>query len=110
MPCPNKKAVRSYLTPDEYEKISQMATASGLSVSTFMRKVCLGQEIKTFEYAEFKLELVKTHADLGRLGGLLKAALGLNHPNSEVNALEVRRLLTETKKLQNKLMEAVAGI
>jgi hypothetical protein len=109
MPCPNKKAVRSYLTPDEYETVSKMASASGLSVSTFVRKVCLGQEIKSFEHEAFKLELIKTRADLGKLGGLFKAALGLEQKD-ELNPPEVRRLLAEIGKLQRKLTEAVSKI
>ncbi len=109
MPCPNKKTVRSYLAADEYETVSKMANAAGLSVSTFIRKVCLGQEIKSFEHETFKLELIKTRADMGKIGGLLKAALGLNRPD-ELNYSEVRRLLAEIRKLQRRLADAVGEI
>jgi hypothetical protein len=109
MPCPNKKTVRSYLAPDEYETVSKMANAAGISVSTFIWKVCLGQEIKSFEHEAFKLELIKTRSDMGKIGGLLKAALGLNQHNA-LNPPEVRRLLAEVGKLQRKLTEAVSKI
>ena len=109
MPCPNKKTVRSYLTPDEYETVSKMADAVGISVSTFIRKVCLGQEIKSFEHETVKLELIKTRADMGKIGGLLKVALGLNRPD-ELNHSEVRRLLAEIGKLQSRLSDAVGKI
>ncbi len=109
MPCPNKKTVRSYLAPDEYETVSGMASTAGLSISTFIQKVCLGQEIKSFEHEAFKLELIKTRADMGKIGGLLKAALGLNRPD-ELNYSEVRRLLAEIGKLQRKLSDAVGKI
>ena len=109
MPCPNKKTVRSYLAPDEHETVSKMADAAGLSVSTFIRKVCLGQEIKSFEHETFKLELIKTRADMGKIGGLLKAALGLNRPD-ELNHSEVRRCLNEIGKLQRRLTEVVSKI
>jgi len=110
MPCPDKKTVRSYLTPDEHETISRMATAAGLSVSTFMRKVCLGHEVKTFEHEEFKLELIKTRADLGRVGGLLKAALGLSVKEPELKPSEIRLLMNEISKLQREMAAMVSKL
>ena len=110
MPCPDKKTVRSYLTPAEHETVSQMASAAGLSVSTFMRKVCLGHEVKTFEHQEFKLELIKTRADLGRVGGLLKFALGLANQEHVISGPEIRCLLNEIGTLQRSLSEAVSRL
>ena len=75
MPCPDKKAARVYLNPADYTTIESVARKAGLSISNYMREICLGGEVKSFEHEEFKLELIKTRADLGRLGGLLKAAL-----------------------------------
>lgn len=110
MPCPDKKTVRSYLTPAEHEKISQMATAAGLSVSTFMRKVCLGHEVKTFEHEDFKLELIKTRADLGRVGGLLKFALGLGNQGHGLNVPRINSLMKEINTLRRSLSEAVSRL
>ena len=110
MPCPDKKTVRSYLTPDEHEKVSQMAAAAGLSVSTFMRKVCLGHEVKTFEHEEFKLELIKIRADLGRVGGLLKLALGLGNQGHGLNVSKINSLMNEISTLRRSLSEAVSRI
>ena len=70
MPCPDKKTVRSYLTTEEQNRLKQMAHRAGLSVSRFMRNICLGYQVRSFEHEEFKLELLKTRSDLGRLGGL----------------------------------------
>jgi hypothetical protein len=75
MPCPDKKAARVYLSTTDYTTIETAARKAGLSISNYMREVCLGGEVKSFEHEEFKLELIKTRADLGRLGGLFKAAL-----------------------------------
>jgi hypothetical protein len=69
MPCPDKKPVRSYLTAEEHERLSQMAASAGCSISQFMRDVCLGYEVRSFEHEDFKLELLKTRADLGRFWG-----------------------------------------
>jgi hypothetical protein len=98
--------VKSYLPPDEYETLVGMAGRAGLSLSTFIREVCRGYPVKTFEHEAFKLDLIKTRADLGRLGGLLKAALGLE-TGTGVDQAEIRRLLGEINRLQRKLTEAV---
>lgn len=103
----DKNTVRSYVTAEEHEDISAMAARADLSVSDFIKKACLGREIKTFEHEDFKLELIKTRADLGRLGGLLKAALGLDLENAVIDVPEVRRLLSDMGKLRNKLARAV---
>jgi hypothetical protein len=53
--------------------------------------------------------LIKTRADLGKLGGLFKAALGFERKN-ELNPPELRRLLFEIGKLQRRLSETVSKI
>ena len=74
MPCPDKKAARVYLSTQDYTAIKASAKKASLSISYCMREVCLGGEVKSFEHEEFKLELIKIRADLGRLGAF-KAAL-----------------------------------
>ncbi len=73
MPCPDKKAARVYLSPKDYTAIESAARKAGLSISNYMREVCLGGEVKSFEHEEFKLELIKTRADLGRLGRIIQS-------------------------------------
>jgi hypothetical protein len=75
MPCPDKIAMRSYVTPEEYKNITDNAGLAGMSVSTYIKTVCLGQEVKSLEDKTSILELAKVSADLGRLGGLFKLAL-----------------------------------
>ncbi|UQZ90569.1 conjugal transfer protein TraJ [Deltaproteobacteria bacterium Smac51] len=102
MSCTNRKTVKSYLTREEHETISKMDAMAGISVSSFVRKVSLGHEVKTFEHEHFKLELIKTRADLGRVGGLLKAALGLSGQENELSVPEIRGLMSEISQLQRK--------
>jgi len=75
MPCPNRKSVKTYLTPEEYAQVAAMAAQTGLSISTFLKRVGLGQELRTKTDHEAVLALLKANADLGRLGGLFKMAL-----------------------------------
>lgn len=67
--------VKTYLTPEEYEFLKKMAGKAGLSVSAYIRAICLGHEVKSGEDQTAILELARVSADLGRLGGLLKQAL-----------------------------------
>ena len=75
MPSPNRTAVKTYLTPDEYGQVAAMADQAGLSISTFVKRVCLDQEPRTKTDQQAVLALIKANADLGRLGGLFKKAL-----------------------------------
>lgn len=75
MPCPEKVTVKTYLTPEEYELLKKMAQYAKLSVSAYIKALCLGHEVKSKEDKTAILELAKISADLGRLGGLFKLAL-----------------------------------
>ena len=108
---PSKKAVlKSYLTPEEYEKIMESADRTGLSLSTFAKRVCLGLPVPSLENQQARRELLKVNADLGRLGGLFK--LCLSEKNRPLVALhqEVRRVLWEIEARQRELKAAIAKI
>ena len=98
MPSPNRKAVKTYLTADEYGQVAAMAGQAGLSVSTFVKRVCLGQELRTKTDQQAVLALLKANADLGRLGGLLKKTL--SEGTSKALAFECRGVLRQIEKSQ----------
>jgi hypothetical protein len=117
MPCPDKKAARVYLSPDDYTTIETGAKMAGLSISHYMREVCLGGQVKSFEHEEFKLELIKTRADLGRLGGLFKAALAdperifeRSKEDAWIIKRDFRRILDEIDKRQAELRRLVTKL
>ena len=110
MPCPNKKIVRSYLTAGEYDIFRKTARSAGLSLSQFVREVGLGNRLQTFEHEEFKLELMKTRADLGRLGGLLKAALAQPPCGTDFSPQDWRDLLAKIGQCQKTIREAVSRL
>lgn len=75
MPSPNKKLVKAYLTPEEYRQVNESATKAGLSVSTFVKRICLGHKVSGTVDHQAILALARANADLGRLGGLFKMFL-----------------------------------
>jgi hypothetical protein len=108
MACPNKKLVKAYLTTDEYKALTEMAERANLSISQFIHHACLGFQLLSFEHQEFRLELLQTRSDLGRLGGLLKAALaGGDTERPGLAPGELRKLLAEISLCQRSLKSAV---
>ena len=108
---PSKKnALKVYLAPDEFQLIMASAERSGLSMSTFAKRVCLGSPVPILESEKFRTELRKAIADLGRLGGLFK--LWLSTPDTPEPELrpEVRRILREIESRQREIQAVVAKL
>jgi len=108
---PSKKIVlKAYLAPGEYEQIMESADKSGLTLSAFTKRVCLGQQVPSMENQQVRRELLRINADLGRLGGLFK--LCLSEKDRPLVALhqEVRRVLWEIEARQRELKAAIASI
>ena len=101
-----KQRITVYLTPDEHARIAASAVKAGLSLSTFAKRICTGLDVPSLEHKQAVLDILKTRADLGRLGGLLKQALvegkGPEH--------ELRHLLRELEVGQRELKTAAAKI
>lgn len=111
MPSPNKKLVKAYLTPEEYRQVNESATKAGLSVSTFIRRVCLGHKVSSTVDHQAVLALAKANADLGRLGGLFKMFLSEGKAGQHADELRVTlRKIEESKdkvaKQFNELIKA----
>ncbi|MDR2549077.1 MAG: CopG family transcriptional regulator [Desulfobulbus sp.] len=98
MPSPNKKVLYSYLTPEEYEQVKISAQQARLSLSTFVKRVCLGQEVRSKADQQATLAVLKANADLGRLGGLFKKAL--SDGSAGTMATELRQTLRQIEKSQ----------
>ena len=101
-----KVCMKSYMTEAERDRIAALAAQCGLSVSEFMRRVVLGQEINSKVDKEAFLDLLKVNADLGRLGGLFKLALTEN-PRKVTSHREVRRILHEIEDRQEELRQLI---
>ena len=101
MPSPNKKLVKAYLTPEEYQQVNESAAKAGLSVSTFIKRVCLGHKISSTVDHQAVLALAKANADLGRLGGLFK--MFLSEGKAGQHADELRVTLRKIEESKNKV-------
>lgn len=82
-----KMALKSYITEAEYGELVASSERAGLSLSEFVRRVCLGSRVESREDQQARRELLKMNADLGRLGGLLKQALATGHSKDKVYSL-----------------------
>lgn len=71
--------VKAYVTREELLAIVESSERAGLTLSEFIRRVCLGARIESREDQQARRELLKVNADLGRLGGLLKQTLATGH-------------------------------
>ena len=105
MPCPDKVPLKSYLTQEEYESVIAGAKAANLSISRYVKTVVLGYEVKSKIDNMAVLEISKSTANLARLGGLLKKALG-EHPDMK----ELRPLLHSIEKSHRELKTKVNAV
>ena len=80
--------IKTYLRPEEYEHLSNQARNAGLSNSRFLKMVALGQEVRSLVDQKAYLALLKSKADLGRLGGLLKHHLELSRHQPQTDQPE----------------------
>jgi len=101
---PSKKPrIATYLTQEEYDQVVASAQQAGLSLSTFVKKVCLGYEPKSKTDHQAVLALLKANADLGRLGGLFKLFLseGKGSPS------ELRQCLYKIESTKDRLEKEI---
>jgi len=104
---PSKKSViKVYVTQAEHARISELAESTGLSLSTFAKRVCLGFEVNSLEHIQLRNELRKIRGDLGRIGGLIKQTLAAGSASKHT----VYKLLGELDARQEELKNAVDKI
>jgi len=106
MPCQNKVTLKAYLKPEEYDKIKAKAAQARLSVSQYVRAVCLGFEPKTKTDREAMLAMLEVNRDLSRLGNLLK--LSLTQDGFDEN--KIKELINSIAKTKALLVEKVKAI
>jgi len=85
--------IKTYLRPEEYERLTSQARNAGLSNSRYLKMIALGQEVRSLVDQKAYLALFKSHADLGRLGGLLKHHLELTRNQTMADQQEEQRRL-----------------
>lgn len=101
-----KRPLKVYVSPNDRKMIEKLAKEARLSVSDYLRLLGLGHAPKnTFDQAAI-LQLVKLHADQGRLGGLLKLWL-TSKSNEGASNTEVRQLLYQVEACQKAIQSLV---
>lgn len=103
MPCPNRIALRAYLTTEDYQAVKERAGQARLSISAYVQSICRGHEVKSAIDQEAVLDLLRLKADLGRLGGLLK--LGLT--GTSLDRHRANRLLADLEATRKRIAEKV---
>ncbi len=97
--------VKAYLTEEEYNQIVHSSTLAGLSISTFVKNVCLGTKVHSLENHQTRLDLLKVNGDLGRLGGLLK--LALTTTDEQIN---IRPILRDIERVKDQIKKKVNAL
>lgn len=103
-----KNCFKSYVTPEEHERIKRAAKRCGLSVSEYARRIITGYHVNSHLDQEAFLAALKVNADLGRLGGLFKYYISQEF--YQVHPEEVRKLLREVEALQKQLRPIIKKI
>jgi len=108
---PTKKmALYSCVSPEEHATISANAKQAGLSQSTYIKRICLGQPTPSLEKQHTRRDLLRINADLGRLGGLFKLCLSEKQGPLVALHQEVRRILREIEMRQLELTAAITRV
>ena len=101
-----KPHLKAYVSPEEYEQVAALAGRASLSISAFVKAVCLGHEIKSTVDQDAILTLARINGDLGRLGGLLKMALG----ERAIDQVIGNNLLEDISRTRRRLEEKVKSL
>ena len=110
------KALRIYCTREECEDIQRRAKISGLSVSGYARRVCMGYQPTSVIDYEVAEKVIKLTGDLGRMGGLLKWWLSGKAPVMKttwgsqvfIGEKELRTLLGNIDKTLNSIRSEIS--
>lgn len=102
-----RQHLRVPVFPEEKAIISEKASAARLSMAAYLRRVGCGYSVESVVDLEAVNRLLKSSADLGRLGGLLKLWLTSDEHLHRIPAREVRAVLANVERLNEKMFAAI---
>jgi hypothetical protein len=106
--------VKVWCSADEKRLIEQMAVETGLSASSYLRRLGLGYAPRRKVDLDQVQQLMKVNGDLGRLGGLLKLWLTDDPKLDEFKGEPIRRIvrgvLTKIEGTQDTMREIATSI
>lgn len=105
------KAIKVYVSEEEYQQLSILASSVGLSQSAYLRLLGLGYKPASVFDGEAVKTLAKINADQGRLGGLIKMWLSNDERlvmyDREELAKAIFGLLGKVDEMQAEMLEIV---
>ena len=101
-----KPHLKAYVSPEEYDQVATQARRASLSISAFVKAVCLGHEIKSTVDQDAILTLARMNGDLGRLGGLLKMVLA----ERAIDQVIGNNLLEDIGRTRRRLEEEIKSL
>lgn len=90
--------IKVYCLESERQAIEENAHQSGLSVSRFLRVVGIGMPVRSMADQKAVKALARINADMGRLGGLLKALLTNEERFDGLTGRELQEITLATLK------------
>lgn len=106
--------LKVYCLPEERLAIEANAQQAGKTVSSFLRLVGAGIAVHSVVDQNAVRELARVNADLGRLGGLLKALLTNDERFDGYSGRQIQELtegtLREIRTTQAQLQESVSKL
>ena len=106
MSLENRKTLRAYVTSLEHDYIKKAAGQAKISISKFVRQVCLANEPKSKVDQEAVLALLRVNQDLARLGNLFKLAVD----QGAVDESQVREIIASITEAKTELLEKARAI
>lgn len=108
-PRDRQRTLRVVVNDHERERIEAMAKMAGLSLSAYLRTAGLNHPIRSTLDYDAIMELIRLHADLGRVGGLLKLWLA-ERRGEVVSADRVDAAFEELRELRGVLFRKIENI
>jgi len=109
-----KSVVKVMVTPYEKARIASNAKACSMTMSSYARTLLNGSiPLSTNDLEDMK-EVFRLHADLGRLGGLMKMLLTnderLNDMGRDMATVTIDNILLDIRATQDLLKKEVMGV
>lgn len=110
----SRPPIKVYCLDEERAAIEANAMAAGLSTSALLRRVGAGHVVQNRIDTRQVRELAKLGADMGRVGGLLKAMLTNEERFVGVSGQQLQQFTTtainELLETQTKIREGITGM
>lgn len=104
------RQLRVPVLPAEEAQIKRLASAAGLPVAAYLRKVGLGYRLPAILDHRRVEELARINGDLGRLGGLLKLWLADDMRTAAFGEATIRAVLSKIADTQDELHAVMRAV